>query len=82
MARYKNYSKKLKLGKQGRRTKWAPFWIVPKALGKGKHVHPARFTRVKRSWRRSNIAKSIPITKKARKFRHINKKSGKIRRKY
>jgi len=55
MARYKSLSKKLKLGKQGRRTKWAPFWISLKAMGKGKKVHPSRFTRIKRNWRRHKL---------------------------
>ena len=41
--------KKIKLSKQGRRTKWAPFWTVIKKYGKGKRVHPSRMTRIKRS---------------------------------
>lgn len=76
MARYKTITKKLKLGKQQRRTKWAPFWVIPKALGKGKRVHPSRLTRVKRSWRRTKIDREI----KRAGFRRI--KSGKIRKKY
>jgi ribosomal protein L39E len=76
MARYKLIAKKLKLGKQGRRTRWAPFWIIPKALGKGKRVHPARFTRLKRSWRKTEIDKAI----KRQKRRYI--KSGRIKKKY
>lgn len=55
MARYKDLSKKLKLGKQQRRTKWAPFWTVLKAYGKGKRVHPSRLTRVKRHWKRTGL---------------------------
>ena len=55
MARYKSISKKLKLGKFGRQTKWAPFWTVPKIYGKGRRVHPGRHTAVKRSWRRTKI---------------------------
>ncbi len=55
MARYKHLSKKLKLIKQGRRTRWAPFWTVPKIYGAGRRVHPGRHTAVKRNWRRSKI---------------------------
>lgn len=55
MARYKTLSKKLKLSKEGRRTHWAPFWISLKAAGKGKKVHPSKFTRVKRSWKRTKL---------------------------
>ncbi len=52
MARYKSPLKKQKLTKKNRQTKWAPFWLVLKVLGKGKKVHPSRLTVVKRSWRR------------------------------
>lgn len=52
MAKYKSPLKKAKLGKKTRQTKWAPFWLVFKALGKGKKVHPSRLTKVKRTWRR------------------------------
>ena len=55
MARYKHLSKKLRLVKQGRRTRWAPFWTVPKIYGQGRKVHPGRHTTVKRSWRRTKI---------------------------
>ena len=55
MARYKSLSKKLKLGKEGRRTRWAPFWAVMEAYGKGKKMHPSRLTAVKRSWRRTKL---------------------------
>jgi ribosomal protein L39E len=55
MARYKHLSKKLKLIKQGRRTRWAPFWTVPKIYGAGRRVHPGRHTAVKRNWRRTKI---------------------------
>jgi len=73
MAKYKSLAKKLKLGKQAKRTRWAPFWVIPKALGKGKRVHPSRLTRVKRSWRRTKIKKSIKRQEK-RKIRSGNKK--------
>lgn len=55
MARVKHPSKKTKLAKLGRRTKWAPFWLVFKAYGKGKKVHPAKLTRVKRNWRKTKL---------------------------
>lgn len=53
MARYKSPLKKQKLGKKQRQTKWAPFWLIFKALGKGKKVHPSKISTVKRHWRRS-----------------------------
>jgi len=53
MTRYKHPSKKKRLSKLGRQTKWAPFWIIPKIHGKGRRVHPGRNTHVKRSWRRT-----------------------------
>jgi len=55
MARYKHPNRKQKLSKQGEKTKWAPFWTVPKIYGKGRRVHPGRHTVVKRSWRRTKI---------------------------
>ena len=53
MARYKSTGKKKRLAKHHSRTRWAPFWTVPKIYGKGRRVHPGRHTRVKRSWRRN-----------------------------
>jgi len=53
MARFIHLSRKLRLAKIGRRTRWAPFWTVPKLYGKGRSVHPGRHTVVKRSWRRT-----------------------------
>ncbi len=53
MARYKSPGKKTRLIKRLSRTRWAPFWTVPKKYGKGRRVHPGRHTRVKRSWRRT-----------------------------
>lgn len=55
MARKKSLSKKLKLGKAGRRTKWAPFWVVLKAFGKGKKIHPSQITTQKRHWKRTKL---------------------------
>jgi len=54
MARYKSTIKKAKLSKKGKQTKWAPFWLIFKAVGKGKKVHPSKITNVKRNWRRSS----------------------------
>ncbi|MFH1505437.1 MAG: hypothetical protein ABIE94_00395 [archaeon] len=55
MARYKHKSKKKRLTKKLRQTRWAPFWTVPKIYGPGRRVHPGRHTRVKRSWRRTKM---------------------------
>ncbi len=52
MARYKHKSRKQRLIKKNKQTKWAPFWTVPKIYGRGRRVHPGRHTAVKRSWRR------------------------------
>jgi ribosomal protein L39E len=76
MAKRKKLSKKIRLGKQQKRTRWAPFWIIPKVFGQGKRVHPSRLTRVKRSWRRTNIDRAI----KEGKRRNI--KSGRKKKKY
>ncbi len=54
MSRFINLAKKLRLSKVGRRTRWAPFWTVPRKYNKGRRVHPSRHTSVKRSWRRTN----------------------------
>jgi len=53
MARVKHKSRKKKLIKLNKRTRWAPFWTVPKIYGKGRRVHPGRHTTIKRSWRRT-----------------------------
>jgi len=52
MARFVHYSRKKRLIKAGRQTRWAPFWTVLKMYGKGQKVHPGRHTAVKRHWRR------------------------------
>ena len=44
-----------RLSKALKQTKWAPFWVIPKAFGKNRRVHPGRLTKVKRSWRRGKI---------------------------
>ena len=51
----KNPEKKAKLAKQGRRTKWAPVWIILKKFGVGKRIHPSQTTRQKRNWRRTKL---------------------------
>ena len=53
MARFKHLSRKLRLCKLNRLTRWAPFWTVPKIYGAGKRVHPGRHTATKRNWRRT-----------------------------
>ena len=53
MARFKHLSKKLRLNKLSRLTRWAPFWTVPKIYGKGRAVHPGRHTTIKRHWRKT-----------------------------
>ncbi len=51
----RHYSKKIKLAKQNRRTRWAPVWVVLKKLGTGKKVHPSAVTHVKRHWTRTKL---------------------------
>ena len=53
MARYIHLSRKLRLAKKAKHTRWAPFWTVPKKYGAGRRIHPGRHTAVKRSWRRT-----------------------------
>ncbi len=53
MARYKHFSRKQRLIKLNRRTRWAPFWATVKTFGKTRRVHPSRITSIKRSWRRN-----------------------------
>lgn len=51
----KKQLKKIKLGKKGRQTKWAPIWSVLKKYGRGRRVHPSTMTRYRRSWRRTKL---------------------------
>jgi ribosomal protein L39E len=51
----KNFQKKEKLAKAGRKTKWAPVWVVLKKFGMGKRIHPSAITRHRRSWRRTKL---------------------------
>ena len=55
MAKKKDYQRKIKLAKHGRRTKWAPFWAVLRKFGQGKRVHPSQITRVRRNWKRTKL---------------------------
>ena len=51
----KNPEKKASLVKLGRRTKWAPVWVVLKKFGTGKRIHPSATTKHRRSWRRTKL---------------------------
>ena len=53
MARYKHLSKKKRLMKMRKQTRWAPYWTIPKKYGKGRRIHPGRHTVIKRNWRRT-----------------------------
>ena len=53
MAKHKHPSRKKRLSKKSKQTKWAPFWIIAKAFGAGRKMHPSRLTSVKRNWRRN-----------------------------
>ncbi|MEM4605774.1 MAG: hypothetical protein QW103_01925 [Candidatus Pacearchaeota archaeon] len=44
-------SKKIHLEKFARQTKWAPFWAIVRKFGKGKKIHPAEITHIKRNWK-------------------------------
>jgi ribosomal protein L39E len=54
MATNKHPSRKKRLIKLSKQTRWAPFWTVFKIYGKGRRVHPSRHTAVKRHWKRTN----------------------------
>lgn len=51
----KLYQKKIKLARQERKSKWAPFWVIIKKFGPGKRIHPSRITRHRRNWRRTKL---------------------------
>ena len=53
MARFIHKSRKRRLAKLGKQSKWAPFWTVPKIYGVGRKIHPGRHTAVKRNWKRT-----------------------------
>lgn len=48
-------TRKIKLERAGKKTKWAPVWAVLKKYGKGRRVHPSAMTRHRRSWRRTKL---------------------------
>jgi hypothetical protein len=48
-------SKKRKLDKTRKHTKWAPFWAVIRKFGQGKRVHPSVITHIKRNWRHTKL---------------------------
>ncbi len=52
MTRYKPKAKKLRLAKRRKQTRWAPIWIIPRIYKGLRRVHPVRFTRIKRNWRK------------------------------
>lgn len=54
MARYKHPSKKTRLIKANRQTKWAPVFAILKKYGPGKRIHPS-YLSMKRSWRRNKL---------------------------
>jgi ribosomal protein L39E len=61
----KNPNKKIKLAVAGRKTRWAPIWVVLKKHGKGKKIHPSVVTRHRRHWRRTKLRiQPIKETKK------------------
>ncbi|MEM1577775.1 MAG: hypothetical protein QXQ30_00345 [Candidatus Pacearchaeota archaeon] len=76
MTKQKEFEFKLKLIKQGKRTRWAPIFAIIRKFGLGKRVHPSVITRIKRNWRRRKIHPSIKRIEK-RKI-----KSGKKEKKY
>lgn len=51
----KEYQKKIKLGKQNKKTKWAPVWAVLRKHGAGKKIHPSQMTKHRRHWRRIKL---------------------------
>ncbi|MCX6775138.1 MAG: 50S ribosomal protein L39e [DPANN group archaeon] len=55
MGKVQHKGKKKHLGKAAQQTRWAPFWLVMKAKGKGKKMHPSAMTVAKRHWRRSKL---------------------------
>jgi ribosomal protein L39E len=51
----RHYQKKVKLGVEGRRTKWAPVWAVVRRFGQGMRKHPSEMTKNRRFWRRTKL---------------------------
>ncbi|HKZ49909.1 MAG TPA: 50S ribosomal protein L39e [Candidatus Nanoarchaeia archaeon] len=55
MAKVQRSGKKKRLGAAAKQTRWAPFWIIQKAKGKGKKMHPSSLTAKRRNWRRTKL---------------------------
>ena len=55
MATHKHPSRKKRLIKLNKETKWAPFWTVIRKFGMGKRVHPSQLTKQRRHWRRTKL---------------------------
>lgn len=55
MVKVQSSGKKKRLGKAATQTRWAPFWVIPRKLGKGAKTHPSALTTVKRNWRRTKL---------------------------
>ncbi|MDO8459485.1 MAG: hypothetical protein Q7S74_00080 [Nanoarchaeota archaeon] len=60
----KHHQKKIKLGVEARRTKWAPIWVVVKKYGPGRKVHPSQITKRRRHWRQTKLKIKPRITPK------------------
>lgn len=63
----KQRQKKVRLTKPGRRTKWAPIWVVVKKFGAGKRIHPSAITRLRRNWR----IRKLKIKPRVDRKRHL-----------
>lgn len=50
-----SYQKKVKLARENKKTRWAPFWSVIRKYGAGKRVHPSQMTAYRRHWRRTKL---------------------------
>ena len=74
MSKFIPLAKKLRLGKKGKQTRWAPFWTVPKKFPKGKKVHPSSYTAVKRNWRRKKTKAQNGNERKRKKLCNSSKK--------
>jgi len=55
MAKHKPLGKKIRLNAKHKQTRWAPYWTVLRIFARGRRAHPSRFTRIKRSWKRSKL---------------------------
>jgi ribosomal protein L39E len=55
MGSIKTSGKKKRLVSARKKTRWAPFWLIPKIFGPGRKVHPSRITRIKRNRKRTKL---------------------------